>query len=85
MDARQRILKRLEGVVSPAAKREVVEQEVMAVFEEEAHALEGIDCLALGTIYRTCFPARRGAAPGLTSAWSLCGCCSRTKCASSAT
>ena len=48
---RVRILKRLDGVVSPAAKREVVEQEVMAVFEEEAHALEGIDCLALGTIY----------------------------------
>ena len=51
VDARQRILKRLEGVVSPAAKREVVEQEVMAVFEEEARALDGIDCLALGTIY----------------------------------
>ena len=51
VDAQQRILKRLEGVVSPAAKREVVEQEVMAVFEEEAHALDGVDCLALGTIY----------------------------------
>ena len=51
VDAQQRVLKRLEGIVSPAAKREVVEQEVMAVFEEEARALEGIDCLALGTIY----------------------------------
>lgn len=51
VDARMRVLKRLEGVVSPAAKREVVEQEVMAVFAEEAHALKGIGCLALGTIY----------------------------------
>ena len=51
VDAQQRILKRLDGIVSPAAKREVVEQEVMAVFEEEAHALEGIVCLALGTLY----------------------------------
>lgn len=51
VDASERILKRLEGVTSPAVKREVVEQEVMRVFEDEARALGQIDCLALGTIY----------------------------------
>ncbi|HIR06891.1 MAG TPA: glutamine-hydrolyzing GMP synthase [Candidatus Pullichristensenella stercoripullorum] len=51
IDASERILARLEGVCSPAAKREVVEREVMAVFEEEARAAQGVDSLALGTIY----------------------------------
>ena len=34
---------------------------------------------------RTCSPALRDASPALTGAWSLCACCSRTRCASLAT
>ena len=51
VDAGERILKRLEGVTAPAAKRAVVEEEVTRVVEDEARALGPFDCLAQGTIY----------------------------------
>lgn len=51
VDAGERILKRLEGVVDPALKRSVVEEEVMRAFRSEAAALGKFEWLSQGTIY----------------------------------
>ena len=64
VDAGERVLKRLEGVIAPSAKREVVEQEVMRVFEEEARALGHVDCLCQGTIYPDVLSGATRCAPG---------------------
>ena len=51
VDAADRFLKKLEGVEEPEKKREIIGEEFVRVFEEEARKLEGIDFLAQGTIY----------------------------------
>ncbi|MDY5731370.1 MAG: glutamine-hydrolyzing GMP synthase [Eubacteriales bacterium] len=51
VDASDRFLDKLAGVVDPEAKRMVIGSEFIRVFEEEARKLEGIDFLAQGTIY----------------------------------
>ncbi len=54
-DARQRFLAKLEGVVDPEAKRKIIGEEFIRVFEEEAERLEAeggpIPFLAQGTLY----------------------------------
>jgi GMP synthase (glutamine-hydrolysing) len=54
-DARQRFLAKLEGVVDPEAKRKIIGEEFIRVFEEEAERLEAeggpIPFLTQGTLY----------------------------------
>lgn len=51
VDARERFLTKLKGVEEPEAKRKIIGEEFIRVFEEESHKLEGIDFLVQGTIY----------------------------------
>jgi len=51
VDATERFLKHLEGVVDPEKKRRVVGEEFIRVFEEEAAKLGKVDFLAQGTLY----------------------------------
>ena len=51
VDARQRFLARLTGVVDPEQKRKIIGDEFIRVFEEEATKLGRIDFLTQGTLY----------------------------------
>jgi GMP synthase (glutamine-hydrolysing) len=51
VDARERFLKRLAGVVDPEKKRKIIGEEFIRVFEEEAHRLGRVDFLVQGTVY----------------------------------
>lgn len=51
VDASDRFLEKLKGVVEPEEKRKIIGAEFIRVFEEEARKLEGIEFLAQGTIY----------------------------------
>ena len=51
VDAVDRFLDKLAGVVEPEKKRKIIGAEFIRVFEEEARKLEGIGFLAQGTIY----------------------------------
>ena len=51
VDARQRFLARLDGVIDPEQKRKIIGDEFIRVFEEEAGKLGRIDFLTQGTLY----------------------------------
>jgi len=51
VDAKDRFLKKLEGVSDPEKKRKIIGNEFIYVFDDEAKKLEGIDFLAQGTLY----------------------------------
>ncbi|UCH42888.1 MAG: glutamine-hydrolyzing GMP synthase [Dehalococcoidales bacterium] len=51
VDATERFLNRLRGVVDPEVKRKVIGEEFIAVFEEEASKIGTVDFLAQGTLY----------------------------------
>ncbi len=51
VDARQRFLDRLAGVVDPEQKRRIIGDEFIRVFEEQAEHLGQIDFLTQGTLY----------------------------------
>ena len=51
VDASERFLRRLEGVVDPEQKRRVVGEEFIRVFEESAAELGDTEYLAQGTLY----------------------------------
>ena len=51
VDATDRFLERLEGVSDPEQKRQLVGNEFIRIFEEEAAKLGKIDFLAQGTLY----------------------------------
>ncbi len=51
VDANERFLKRLEGVTDPEAKRKIIGEEFIKVFEEEAKKIGKVDFLAQGTLY----------------------------------
>ncbi len=51
VNARERFLKQLEGVVDPEKKRKIVGHEFIEVFEEESARLGPFDYLAQGTLY----------------------------------
>lgn len=51
IDATDRYLEKLDGVIDPETKRKIIGAEFIRIFEEEARKLEGIEFLAQGTIY----------------------------------
>jgi GMP synthase (glutamine-hydrolysing) len=51
VDARERFLARLTGVIDPEEKRRIIGDEFIRVFEEEAERLGQIDFLTQGTLY----------------------------------
>ncbi|WP_428262974.1 glutamine-hydrolyzing GMP synthase [Haliangium sp.] len=51
VDAAERFLSRLSGITDPEAKRKVIGHEFIAVFEEQASAIDGARFLAQGTLY----------------------------------
>ncbi|MCL5960260.1 MAG: glutamine-hydrolyzing GMP synthase [Chloroflexi bacterium] len=51
VDATDRFLRRLAGVVDPELKRKIIGEEFIRVFEEEATKIGQIDFLAQGTLY----------------------------------
>ncbi|MER3417980.1 MAG: GMP synthase (glutamine-hydrolyzing) [Chloroflexota bacterium] len=51
VDAKERFLARLAGVVDPEQKRKIIGDEFVRVFEEEAAKLGRIDFLTQGTLY----------------------------------
>ncbi len=51
VDARERFLRKLEGVIDPERKRHIIGNEFIRVFEEEAEKLGRIDWLTQGTLY----------------------------------
>jgi GMP synthase (glutamine-hydrolysing) len=51
VDARKRFLDALAGVIDPEEKRKIIGREFIAVFEEHAKKLEGVEFLVQGTLY----------------------------------
>ncbi|RNF39072.1 glutamine-hydrolyzing GMP synthase [Planococcus salinus] len=51
IDARDRFMKKLEGVTDPEKKRKIIGNEFIYVFDDEASKLKGMDFLAQGTLY----------------------------------
>jgi len=51
VDARERFLARLAGVIDPEQKRRIIGDEFIRVFEQEAEKLGQIDFLTQGTLY----------------------------------
>ncbi|MDD5338905.1 MAG: glutamine-hydrolyzing GMP synthase [Dehalococcoidales bacterium] len=51
VDATDRFLNRLKGVIDPEQKRKIIGEEFIRVFEDEAKKLGEVDFLAQGTLY----------------------------------
>ena len=51
VDAKDRFLIRLKGVVEPEEKRKIIGEEFIRVFEDEGKKIGAVDFLAQGTIY----------------------------------
>jgi GMP synthase (glutamine-hydrolysing) len=51
VNAQERFLRKLDGVVEPERKRKIIGNEFVAVFEEEARRIGKVEFLAQGTLY----------------------------------
>jgi GMP synthase (glutamine-hydrolysing) len=51
VDASERFLKKLRGVIDPEKKRKIIGNEFIHVFEEVAKKIRGVEFLAQGTLY----------------------------------
>jgi GMP synthase (glutamine-hydrolysing) len=51
VDARERFLEKLAGVIEPEKKRKIIGREFIAIFEEEARKFSDAEFLAQGTLY----------------------------------
>ncbi len=61
VDARERFLERLAGVVDPERKRKIIGEQFIRIFEEEAAKLEGVGYLVQGTLYSDVIESGGGA------------------------
>jgi GMP synthase (glutamine-hydrolysing) len=70
VDASQRFLAKLAGVVDPEKKRKIIGNEFIAVFEDEAHKIEQksgrVDWLVQGTLYPDVIESRSVRGPSQT-------------------
>src|SRR5688572_17431672 len=70
VDASQKFLSRLAGVVDPEKKRKIIGNEFIGVFEDEAHKIEqkigGVDWLVQGTLYPDVIESRSVRGPSQT-------------------
>jgi GMP synthase (glutamine-hydrolysing) len=67
VDASDRFLGRLAGVTEPEAKRKIIGEEFIRVFEEEGKKIGSVDFLAQGTIYPDVIESGSGAAATIKS------------------
>ncbi|HEX6989526.1 MAG TPA: glutamine-hydrolyzing GMP synthase [Bacillota bacterium] len=67
VDARERFLSRLQGVDDPEAKRKIIGEVFIRVFEEEARRLGPVDFLVQGTVYPDVIESGTGAAATIKS------------------
>ena len=51
VDASERFLKKLKGVIDPEKKRKIIGNDFIRVFQEEARKIRGVEFLAQGTLY----------------------------------
>jgi GMP synthase (glutamine-hydrolysing) len=51
VDASKRFLNKLKGIIDPEAKRKIIGNEFIKVFESEARKIKGVKFLAQGTLY----------------------------------
>ena len=70
VDATERFLSKLQGVIDPERKRKIIGNEFIAVFEEEAHRIEkeegSVDYLVQGTLYPDVIESRSVRGPSQT-------------------
>ncbi len=70
VDASERFLSKLAGVIEPEKKRKIIGNEFIAVFEEEAHRLEQlhgkVEWLVQGTLYPDVIESRSVRGPSQT-------------------
>ena len=67
VDAEERFLTALKGVVEPEAKRKIIGEEFIRVFEEEAKKIGRVDYLVQGTIYPDVIESGKGDAAVIKS------------------
>lgn len=60
VDATDRFLDKLAGVTDPETKRKIIGNEFIEVFAEEARKLDGVECLAQGTIWPDILESENG-------------------------
>ena len=66
VDASDRFLDALEGVMDPEKKRKIIGRTFIEIFDEEAHKIQGISWLAQGTIYPDVIESRSVKGPSAT-------------------
>lgn len=67
VDAKDRFLKKLAGVIEPEKKRKIIGEEFIRVFEEEAKKIGKVDYLVQGTIYPDVIESGLGASAVIKS------------------
>lgn len=67
VNARERFLEKLAGVADPEAKRKIIGETFIRVFEEEAAKLGHVHALAQGTIYPDVIESGKGASATIKS------------------
>ena len=67
VNAEDRFLSRLTGVAEPEAKRKIIGEEFIRVFEEEAKKIGAVDYLVQGTIYPDVIESGKGDAAVIKS------------------
>ncbi|MBR4393876.1 MAG: glutamine-hydrolyzing GMP synthase [Oscillospiraceae bacterium] len=67
VNAEERFLSRLAGVVEPESKRKIIGEEFVRVFEDVAHRIGAVDFLVQGTIYPDVIESGKGEAAVIKS------------------